>query len=181
MRIISGSHRGKRINAPKNLPSRPTTDMAKEALFNILRNYYDLSDCHVLDLYAGTGNISYEFASRGAPRITAVDMNPKCADFIAKTSKALDFPIEVIKSAALPFLNKTGAKFDIVFADPPYNFHDDEFTQFISVIFDRGLLKNDGVLIVEHSKFTDLSGLDYFSESRRYGGSVFSIFRPQES
>ncbi len=177
MRIISGSHRGKRIHAPKNLPARPTTDMAKEALFNILRNYYDLYSCCVLDLFAGTGNISYEFASRGAPKITAVDVHPKCAAFIAKTSKSLDFPIQVIKSATVPFLNKTAGKFDIVFADPPYRFNIEEFEEFISIIFKREILKKDGVLVVEHSKHTDLSGLENFSEARRYGGSVFSIFR----
>ena len=177
MRIISGTHKGKRIQAPKQLTARPTTDMAKEALFNILNNVMYLEDCKILDLFAGSGNISYEFASRGAPQITAVDKDSRSASFIAKTAKSLDFPIRVIKADAGSFLNKVDGKFDIIFADPPYHLDKQEFAKLPSVIFERELLEDEGVLIVEHSKFTDLSDIAHFENSRRYGSSVFSFFK----
>ena len=176
MRIISGSHKGKRIQAPKNLSARPTTDMAKEALFNILNNKIYFEDLEVLDLFAGTGNISYEFASRGAARITAVDRDSKCASFIAKTSKDLNFPIRAVKSDVFSFLNKIKANYDLVFADPPYQLSNEDFGKIVKLVFDRGLLSEDGMLILEHSKHTDLSTLKNFMESRRYGGSMFSFF-----
>ena len=176
MRIISGSHKGKRIQAPKNLSARPTTDMAKEALFNILNNNVYFEGLEVLDLFAGTGNISYEFASRGAAYITAVDRDPKCVAFIAKTTKGLNFPIKTIKSDVFGFLKKINNSYDIIFADPPYNLSAEEFVKIVHLVFERGLLSKDGVLILEHSKHTDLSTTINFKESRKYGGSMFSFF-----
>ena len=176
MRIISGSHKGKRIQAPKQLSARPTTDMAKEALFNILRNQIYFDEIKVLDLFAGTGNISYEFASRGTTGITAIDRDPKSAAFIARTAKDLNFPIKSIKSDVFSFLKKTNEKFDIVFADPPYHIGHEDFNKLIELIFERDLLSEEGMLIVEHSKHTDLSSATNFKESRKYGGSRFSFF-----
>ena len=176
MRIISGNHKGKRILAPKNLSARPTTDMAKEALFNILNNVVYFEGLEVLDLFAGTGNISYEFASRGAAQITAVDRDSKCVSFIAKTTKSLDFPIKTIKSDVFGFLKKINTSFDIIFADPPYNMSHEEFFKIVHLVFERGLLSEDGILILEHSKHTDLSTAVKFKESRKYGGSMFSFF-----
>ena len=176
MRIISGKYKGKRIQAPKKLPVRPTTDMAKEALFNILNNYYELNVITVLDLFAGTGNISFEFASRGAQQIVSVDKDYGCIKFIASVSRELELNIKTFKDDVYKFLEKNKLQFDLVFADPPYNFEDREFTRLVSLVYQNELLKEDGMLIVEHSKFTDLSGLPYFSEQRRYGGSVFSFF-----
>ena len=176
MRIISGSHKGKRIQAPKNLSARPTTDMAKEALFNILNNKLYFEELEVLDLFAGTGNISYEFASRGVAHITAVDRDPKCVSFIAKTSQDLNFPIKVIKSDIFSFLNKIKASYDLVFADPPYQLAEEEFVKIATLVFERGLLSEEGMLILEHSKHTDLSSVPNFRESRKYGGSMFSFF-----
>ncbi len=176
MRIISGSHRGKKIQAPKYLSARPTTDMAKEALFNILNNRIYFEECDVLDLYAGTGNISYEFASRGAKSVVAVDRDSKSASFISKTARELNFPIRAIKSEVLSYLKKARGNFDIIFADPPYQMDLEEFAKIPRVVFDLDLLRDQGMLIIEHSKHTDLSELPGHLENRKYGGSVFSFF-----
>ncbi|UNY98658.1 RsmD family RNA methyltransferase [Zhouia spongiae] len=176
MRIISGKHKGKRLTAPKKLPVRPTTDFAKEALFNILNNNYYFDELTVLDLFAGTGNISYEFASRGAINITSVDGNTGCIQFISKTARELDFPIRPVKSDVYKFLEKTVEKADIIFADPPYDFSLEDFTKIPELVFSKELLAEEGMLIIEHSKHTDLSGLPQFSYLKRYGGSVFSFF-----
>ena len=120
MRIISGNHKGRKIIAPKNLPVRPTTDRAKESLFNILQNRYNISKLKALDLFSGTGNISFEFASRNAKKITAVDKNIKCTNFINKMSLELDFNIKTITSDCFNYILNTSDKFDIIFLDPPY-------------------------------------------------------------
>ena len=120
MRIISGTFKARRIMAPKKLPVRPTTDMAKEALFNILNHRYHFHDISVLDLFSGTGNISYEFASRGTESIVAVDQNFHCTKFISQTSEGFDMPIQVIKADVFGFLEKTKQPQTIIFADPPY-------------------------------------------------------------
>ena len=176
MRIISGKNRGKRIIAPAKLPVRPTTDVAKEALFNILNNYYHFSEVSVLDLFAGTGNISYEFAARGAEEITAIDENYNCVKFIKKTAAELEFPIQTIKSDVFKFLEKASLKANIVFADPPYDFEKEQFEKIATLVFEGDFLAEEGMLIIEHSKHTDLSHLDQFVESRKYGSSVFSFF-----
>tara|TARA_R110002049_G_scaffold94181_2_gene232259 strand:+ start:1620 stop:2168 length:549 start_codon:yes stop_codon:yes gene_type:complete len=176
MRIISGKNKGQRLTAPKKLPVRPTTDMAKEALFNILNNQYYLNDVNVLDLFAGTGNISYEFASRGSESITAVDADLGCINFITKTSADLDFPIVAIKKDVFQYLGANPIKAHIIFADPPYDLSLEEFETIPKIVFEKQLLLENGVLIIEHSKQTDLSHLDHFTNQRRYGGSVFSFF-----
>lgn len=176
MRIISGSNKGKKLIAPKKLPVRPTTDMAKEALFNILNNTYHFQGLKVLDLFSGTGNISYEFASRGAGPITAIDGNFECVKFIKRTAKELDFDIQVIKSDVFKYLEKAAIKADIIFADPPYDFETEKFLEIAELVFKNELLNEEGQLIIEHSKHTDLSSAPNFVEARRYGGSVFSFF-----
>lgn len=176
MRIVSGSLKGKRITAPKKLPVRPTTDFAKEALFNILNNHYHFSGLKVLDLFSGTGNIAYEFGSRGAETITSVDAHYECVKFINKTSEELDLPIATIKSDVFKYLSAANSTFDIIFADPPYDFDVDALQKMVDHTFDRKLLEVDGVLIIEHSKKIDLSHLNHFTENRKYGNSVFSFF-----
>lgn len=176
MRIISGKHKGRRLSAPKNLPVRPTTDMAKESLFNILNNNYYIEDLQVLDLFSGTGNISYEFASRGCENIIAVDQNYNCIRFIQKICKEFDFDIDCIKSDVYKFLDKTKIQNDIVFADPPYDFSDEDFAKIASLVFEKDLLKEKGMLIIEHSKQTKLVNHPNFSFEKRYGGNVFSFF-----
>ncbi|MEP2935676.1 MAG: 16S rRNA (guanine(966)-N(2))-methyltransferase RsmD [Gilvibacter sp.] len=177
MRIISGSHKGRRLIAPKNLPVRPTTDFAKESLFNILNNQYDFDNLIVLDLFAGTGNISFEFSSRGAIAVTSVDAHKNCCLFIDKIATELDFPINTIKSDVFAFLKRHKGKYDIIFADPPYDFSNTQFEQIVSSCFDSDLLKDQAALIVEHSKHTDLTTLNHYNESRRYGSSSFSFFK----
>lgn len=176
MRIISGSHKGRHLTAPKNLPVRPTTDFAKEALFNILRTRLYFDEITVLELFAGTGNISFEFASRGVPTITSVDSNYGCIQYISKIAEEFSFPITAIKSEADKYLERTSVKFDIIFADPPYDFDIPQFENIVRLVFEKELLDEEGMLIIEHSKENDLSALPNFSEARKYGGSVFSFF-----
>ncbi len=176
MRIISGEFKGRRITAPKKLPVRPTTDMAKESLFNILNNQYYFDDISVLDLFSGTGNISYEFASRGTKQITAVDTDYGCIKFINQTSDAMEMNINTIKSDVFMFLEKSKLQHTIIFADPPYNFEVDTFSKIPELIFKNNLLNDNGILIIEHSKQTDLSHLEHYTNSRSYGGNMFSFF-----
>lgn len=176
MRIISGTHKGKRLTAPKKLPVRPTTDMAKEGLFNILNHRFNFDEISVLDLFAGTGNISFEFASRGAQSIVAVDKYPGCVQYVSKISEELGFSITSIKSDVYKYLERTSFKADIVFADPPYNFEVEKFERLVNLIFGNNLLLTDGLLIIEHPTQTDLSSIPGFTEARKYGGSVFSFF-----
>lgn len=177
MRIISGTHKGRRIVAPKSLPVRPTTDMAKEALFNILNNNYVFEDLSILDLFSGTGNIGYEFASRGSKQIVSVDADYRCIKFIKQTSNMLKFNISTIKSDVFKYLEKTSDSFDIIFADPPYNLELDIFSRIPEIVFSRGLLNDQGSLIIEHAKQMQLSQLKHFSHQRKYGGSIFSFFK----
>ncbi|MFH1321118.1 MAG: RsmD family RNA methyltransferase [Bacteroidota bacterium] len=175
MRIISGTHKGRRINPPKNLPVRPTTDFAKESLFNIMSNYFDFESLNVLDLFTGTGNISYEFASRGANDITSVDVNHKCLQFIKKITLALGFEnINIIKNNAFKYLADCKDHYGIIFADPPYELEGIDLIA--ELVFDNKLLKNNGWLIIEHKKKTDFSKHKHFLEKRRYGEVNFSIF-----
>ena len=176
MRIISGRHKSKRITAPKKLPVRPTTDMAKEALFNILNNSYYFNNLSVLDLFAGTGNISYEFASRGTEKIIAVDNHFACVKFIQKTTQELDMSIVAIKNDVYKFLSKINTKFDVIFADPPYGFDIELFEKIVDLVFENELLSEDGILIIEHSKHTDLTTRKELTNKKKYGGNVFSFF-----
>ena len=172
MRIISGKHKGKRIIAPNNLPIRPTTDRAKEALFNILESRYYFNDKNVLDLFSGTGNISYEFASRGIEDITCVDSNYNCIKFIDTISEQLKVNLSTTKSDCIEFLKKCKKQFNFIFADPPYNYQNHQaIVEFIKV---NNLVKNDGCLIIEHDKTTSFE--DDNAELRKYGTVHFSIF-----
>ena len=176
MRIISGKLKSRRLSAPKNLPVRPTTDMAKESLFNILNNSYFFDGISVIDLFSGTGNISYEFASRGTKTICAVDAHFGCIKYINETAKTLDLDINTFKSDVYKFLEKTGLKADVIFADPPYDFEEAQFLKIVTLVFEREILNEDGILIVEHSKHTDLSTHEKHMYDKRYGANVFSFF-----
>ncbi|WP_026450035.1 RsmD family RNA methyltransferase [Aequorivita capsosiphonis] len=177
MRIISGSHKGRRLTAPKNLPVRPTTDFAKEALFNILRVRYYFDELSVLDLFSGTGNISFEFASRGVPNIISVDAHNGCIQYIDKVSEEFSFPIQPIKSDVSKYLENASGKFDVIFADPPYDFDISQLSSILSKVFEKNLLNEEGLLVIEHSKIIDLSELEHFAEVRKYGGNAFSFFQ----
>ena len=150
--------------------------MAKEGLFNILNNRYYFEDIKVLDLFAGTGNISFEFASRGVDNITAIDNHMGCIQYISKTAEALEVAIDTYKFDVFKFLEKTQEKFDIIFADPPYEITVDALEQLVALVMDKQLLKEDGVLIIEHSSQNSLDHLSAFAEKRKYGGCIFSFF-----
>ncbi len=177
MRIISGKHKGIRLWAPKKLPVRPTTDNAKEALFNILNNQFYFDEITILDLFSGTGNISYEFASRGCTKITAVDSNYGCIAYVKKITADLKFNIRSFKSDVFQFLKKHKTPSNIIFADPPYDFSDEQFENIHQLVFENQLLTNNGQLIIEHATQTQLTHLPHFFAERKYGGCVFSFFK----
>tara|TARA_B100000767_G_C19486822_1_gene418521 strand:- start:86 stop:622 length:537 start_codon:yes stop_codon:yes gene_type:complete len=177
MRIISGKHKGRRLKAPKKLPVRPTTDMAKESLFNILNNTYYFDSISIIDLFAGTGNISFEFASRGTKNIYAIDTFFGCIKYINETAKDLDLDINTYKIDVYTFLEKTSLKADVIFADPPYNFETAQFLKIADTVFEKEILNEEGILIIEHSKHTDLSTHEKYTYDKRYGGNVFSFFQ----
>lgn len=176
MRIVRGFLKSKRFSPPKNFPSRPTTDFAKEGLFNVLENAIQLTDLRILDLCAGTGNISLEFASREAGLITSVDTNYNCCRFIQKMidEHNLNAVMNVVKSDVRDFVRRCDSKFDLIFLDPPYeiSFYD----ELVTLIFERNLLNSDGILIVEHGKKTDFSNHPNFEKLKNYGNVNFSFF-----
>jgi 16S rRNA (guanine966-N2)-methyltransferase len=175
IRIIAGSHKGKKLSAPKNLPVRPTTDFAKEALFNILRNKFDFEEMSVLDLFCGTGNISYEFASRGCPDITSVDIDAGCIHFVKETAKQLEF--DTIKASnydVFKFIKKQTRQWDFIFADPPFTHK--QITEVPGLIFQYNLLKPGGWLIVETPPRTHFPPDLPMLEMRSYGKVNFAIF-----
>ena len=176
MRIISGTHRGRIITPPHNLRARPTTDFAKENLFNVIQSHRTIDDSEVLDLFAGTGSISYEFASRGARSVVAVEINTVHYNFIRQTARTFGMEnIHAIKANVFLYLKSCSKQFDFIFADAPYDLPGSETIP--PTVFSRGLLKPEGWLIFEHSKNMDVSGLEGFVECRTYGSVHFSIFR----
>ena len=176
MRIISGKNKGRRVTAPNNLPVRPTTDMAKEALFNILNNRYYFNEIKVLDLFSGIGSISLEFASRGTEDITSVDSFYGCVKFLESEAKKLDSNLQLVKSDVFKFLENTDQQYDIIFADPPYEMEQEKFEKIHQLVFKNNLLKENGLLVIEHSKNTDLKHLPNFEQTKKYGSNLFSFF-----
>ena len=175
MRIIAGRLRGRRLNPPANLPVRPTTDMARESLFNILNNYFFFDRVRVLDLFAGTGNISYELVSRGCPQVTAVDENNNCVRFIREIANKLEMnELAVIKSDVFRFLPMHKAKYDLIFADPPYDCK--HYELLVNLVFENGLLKEDGIFVLEHDKTVDFSTHPNYYDHRKYGKVNFTFF-----
>lgn len=181
MRIISGKYKGRRIFPPKGLPVRPTTDMSKEALFNVLNNHFSFEGLKILDLFAGTGNISFEFASRGSTPITSVDGDFGCVKFIKQVADEYDFNIAATKSDVFKFLERNNATYDIIFADPPYALDQKTFDKIVLLVFEKNTLQQDGMMIIEHSKYTKLDHLIHFSFKKSYGGSIFSFFEMEKT
>ena len=181
MRIIRGRFKTRRYSVPKRFPSRPTTDFAKEGLFNVIENQMILENLKILDLCAGTGNISFEFLSREAGTVVAVDKNFHCYKHINKMSYEFDCSdeIRVIKSDILKFLDQNVDSYDIIFADPPYAY--EHHKSIAEKVFERNLLAQDGLLIIEHGKETSLESLPHFLFSRKYGNVHFSFFQKQTS
>ena len=176
MRIISGKLGGRRINPPAHMPhTRPTTDIAKEGLFNILENNLDLSDLECLDLFGGTGSISYELASRGVKSLLVVEKDPEMYAFIQKT--IIDLKIEnakVVRQEVFRFIEQCTQKFDLIFAGPPYALA--EIDELPRQIFAKEILNIGGWFILEHTPRNDYSKFPYFRTERKYGTTLFSIF-----
>jgi 16S rRNA (guanine966-N2)-methyltransferase len=175
LRIISGKYRGKQLFPGKKFTARPTTDFAKESLFNIIANSFEFESLRVLDLFAGTGSISFEFASRGCLSVDAVELHHAHFAFIHRTARDLDFDqMKVFRMDAFTWLRKTSQKYDIIFADPPYDMVGIE--KIPEIIFNRELLSENGWFILEHSQHNDFSEYKNFSQTRKYGSVNFSIF-----
>ncbi|MCC6690855.1 MAG: RsmD family RNA methyltransferase [Bacteroidia bacterium] len=175
MRIIGGTHKGRAFHPPKNLPVRPTTDFGKEALFNILTTRINFEQTKALDLFAGTGSISYELASRGCSEITAVDADYGCCSFVKKKATELAFKgIKVIKQNVFRFLKNTTEHFDLIFADPPFGMK--ETVEIPTIVFANKLLNPNGILIIEHPAEISFEKTGRFVEQRKYSKLHFSIF-----
>jgi 16S rRNA (guanine(966)-N(2))-methyltransferase RsmD len=175
MRIIAGKYRSRRIQPPKNLPVRPTTDRARESLFNILNNLLDLTETVALDLFSGTGAIAFEMVSRGCKQVTAVDQNRHCTQWIQKAAQ--DFGMENIRvrqADTFRFLKQNPRKYHLIFADPPY--HLENIADISREVFGNNLLEPDGWLVIEHPATIDFSEHPWFHSHRQYGKVNFSFF-----
>lgn len=178
MRIIGGKHKGRKFDPPAGKwPTRPTTDFAKEGLFNILTNVFDFSAISALDLFGGTGSITYELFSRGCTEITYVDQYYPCITYVRKTIKILsvDDEIKVLKADAFKFIEKTEQAYDLIFADPPYDHKD--LPKLPDLIFKHELLTVNGWFILEHDKRISFEQHRHFFRQQKYGNNIFSFFK----
>lgn len=175
MRIIAGKYKGLPIPLPKGGKIRPTTDRSKEALFSIIMHRFELEDCNVLDLFGGSGNIAIEFASRGARQVTSVELNRKVSKQSQVFAKSKNIEeVRFIASDVFRFISSTKEKYDIIFADPPYDLV--RISELPHLVRQAGILAPDGLLIIEHHATLKWQDQD-LEESRPYGQSVFSFFR----
>lgn len=175
MRIISGIYRGKQIRPPKNFKARPTTDFAKESLFNILIHQYDLEGMDVLDLFSGTGSISYEFASRGVKSVVAIEMVQTHFKFIQDTCRALELDqVTVIRGDVFRYLKKPYTSFDLIFADPPFDHPG--LAEIPDLVMSTSILEKEGLLILEHPAQYTFTAHPHFLQNRKYGGVNFTLF-----
>lgn len=176
MRIIGGEYGGRRFNPPAHMPhTRPTTDIAKEGLFNVLQHQLDFEQLKTLDLFGGTGSISYELASRGVRDLTIVEKDPVMADFIKKTSAALQIEnIRIIKTDVFRFIEQCTEKYDFIFAGPPYALA--AIDELPKRIFEKQLLKKEGRFVLEHTPRNNYASFPFFKAERNYGTTVFTTF-----
>ena len=175
MRIIAGKNKGRKIVAPTTLPVRPTTDLGKESLFNILNNYVDYEECSVLDLFAGTGAMSLEFVSRGVRDVTAIDINSQCVDFIKQSANQFAVSnLRVVRADVFDLLKRANRRFDIVFADPPYAI--EGLASLPDLVFAKDLLTEDGMFILEHPREYQFDEHPHFWQHRNYGKVNFTFF-----
>jgi 16S rRNA (guanine966-N2)-methyltransferase len=180
VRIIGGKYGGRKLHPPRNLPVRPTTDYAKEALFNILNNLVDFEALRVLDLFAGTGSISIEFLSRGASEVVAVDQDFKCIEFIRKTKEVLgDDRLKPVRANIFSFLERSVSTFDLVFADPPYDLA--RIGEFPGLVLKNQLLTEEGWFVLEHSGKFSFESHPFFRQHRVYGNVNFTFFQYSSS
>ncbi len=177
MRIIGGEHGGRKFNPPNKMPyTRPTTDIAKEGLFNILQNKLDFEELKTLDLFGGTGNISYELASRGVQNLTIVEKDNQMFDFIRKTADSLHIEgLKPVKMDVFRFIGQCMEKFDFIFAGPPYALTN--IDDLPKLIFEKRLLNKDGWFVLEHTPRNDYKEFPFYKMERNYGTTIFSLFR----
>lgn len=176
MRIIRGKYGRRRFDVPTNITARPTTDFARENIFNVLENYEDFEGLSALDLFGGTGAISFEFLSRGCESVVCVEKANTQYNFIRKVKEQLNAQnLTLIKGDVFKFIDQTTQKFDLIFADPPYDLPD--FGKIPNLILNSQMLKEDTIVIVEHSRNYDFSNLPHFWQIRTYGSVNFSLFR----
>ena len=178
MRIIGGEHGGRRFNPPTHMPyTRPTTDIAKEGLFNMLQHKLDFTSIRTLDLFGGTGSISYELASRGVTDLTIVEKDIQMYQFIRKTADSLSLEnFKVIKSDVFKFLNQCNDSFDFIFAGPPYALQ--TIDELPKLVMEKKLVKEGGIFVLEHTPRNDYKKTPFYQAERNYGTTVFSFFVP---
>ena len=174
MRIIGGTFSGHRFHPPQKIPARPTTDIAKEGLFNILQNHFEFDGIKALDLFGGTGSISYELASRGCTDIVTVEIDRQSALFIEKTAEQFKFGIDVVKMDVFKFIGSCHEQFNFIFAGPPYPLK--TIPDLPNLIFEHQLLKSEGWFVLEHNPQHHFDQHPRFIRSRNYGTTIFSIF-----
>ncbi len=177
MRIIGGKFKGKKFSPPaKKWPTRPTTDFTREALMNILNNDYYLDDSKILDLFSGTGAISFEFISRGCTNVTCIEHFNPCIRFIKKITQELNIEdnIHIIQGDVFSFLKSSSEKFNIIFADPPYDLPTIDLIP--DLVFEHELLDPEGTLIIEHGMNHTFSLHPHFIKEKKYGQTVLSFF-----
>lgn len=175
MRIISGKYKGRRISAPSNITARPTTDFAKEGLFNLLNNKIDFEGIAVLDLFAGTGSIGIEFVSRDCKSVISIEQNDRHCSFIRKVCTELKIDnLSLMKTDVFKYINSCHTQFDMIFADPPYEL--DKIREIPDLIFSNKLLADDGLFVLEHSAKQSFENHPNFTDHRHYGNVNFSFF-----
>ena len=176
MRIITGKYKGRHFEVPRSFKARPTTDFAKENIFNVLNGYLDFEDAVALDLFSGTGSISLELLSRGCSQVISVEADRDHHAFIKQCLKKLDTDQCIaIRGDVFRFVKSCRQQFDFIFADPPYALK--ELADIPDMIFEKNMLKDDGVFVLEHGKNYDFSQYPHFAEHRSYGSVNFSLFR----
>ena len=175
MRVISGIYKHRRFEVPRSFSARPTTDFAKENLFNILTNRLDFEDATALDLFAGTGSISLELVSRGCRKVISVEKDQAHYAFITKVMNTVGTTCCLpIKGDVFKYIDRCSSKFDFIFADPPYQL--ENIAEIPNLIFEKGLLKSDGIIVLEHGESNNFSEHPLFKEMRKYGSVHFSFF-----
>jgi 16S rRNA (guanine(966)-N(2))-methyltransferase RsmD len=177
MRIVGGIHSGRFFSPPAKIPARPTTEVAKEGLFNTLNNIIDFEGISTLDLFGGTGSISYELASRGAARLTLVERDLTTINFIKKTVSELNIKDEltIIRGDVFKFIKQCTDKFDFIFAGPPYAL--ENIDEIPILVFEKELLLPSGIFVLEHTPRNDYQAHPRFMRMKNYGTTVFSIFK----